>query len=475
MFEKPIKLQMQNALLSILFFTSFSWGQTSSNKVFIGFNGGGFEYENYSDFEESVAAFSNELGANGFEQKILNAGGSSGRKLSSLGEYPERDSSGNVLLQTNQLPGDIATEKNLSQAIASSKKAASVVIVFEDHGTEEGVAAWQGQIVSNAKIQSIDKDFPSTSLVRRIQLTCFSGASLGSQPNTAVKTSAEILEHYPVNRCAFASSREDEYSSTATGWADEIKKNPSLKDLKGFFQNDVNYSASPRLTSDEFEETIVQHYCSENELHHLCASSTLSKTQKSALSMTCKTYSDSTQELRKKSSAVEWALKKYISSQDQLMIDWKNFVDQKYPEKSKLAKQYQSQQEQQKILAQDLRENTASPSGDSKQAADFIRAKYASIAVGKSRLDSNPLIFVDDPDLAEFKKKYPHDSENMDNFGALASARQTERKTFQANQEAARAQAVQSLLNAASDGGPLKNRWENIKKCESAPLSADSL
>lgn len=497
-------------------------------KVFLGINGSDSDYSNMSHFEDELDAYAKAMSARGYQTKILNAGGTEGKKIVFFdSSYPQRDSMGNLILSENKIRTEPASVENINKIYqqAHSEKPDSVVILFTDHGDEKGVTTWKGDVFSYDNMRALDQSFSENTIVRRINSHCYSGRALA--PTAPIKNVSDILAQFPANRCGFSSADVNELATDTEGLHTFLNRGrPSLATLKSYYLNDETYVATPRLTSDYMKDSILKVLCHPTTIQ----SCGFSPSSINSVTMACKTYEFGQAELQKASRAVGVATEEHRDHDAERLVVIKEFLQEKYPKQAQLVKEYLTKIEANEVY-RSLGRTPLSISDAEKEAYTFWRTRLRGIdyKVGATGgwdyikslptksltsnfdLESLNKIFLKyknpgeisafvleqwsnrfgnkvlDPDAKEFfswaiskemnESPQRRSSQNkyrralvIDLLQDDMAEVQKERQSLRKEMDIQRDELVERLLSHLPSND-LKSRLENIKKCETTPLA----
>lgn len=517
---------------STAFLVDFAADAQIQKNVFIGVNGGESDYSNFSYFERDLSSFSRMMSAGGYHPLLLNAGGPNGRKLQIVDDlFPKRDSDGNLVLGQNSVQADSATPENIDKIIqrARSENPSSVVMLLRNHGSEKGMATWLSDEYLYKNIKEADHVFPPSTLVRRVNLFCYSGRAIA--PLNQPKNFNEVLDQFPVNRCGFSSADVDEFATDKDGIETFLKQGqPSLKDLKNFYLNDPNYYATPRLSSDYMTESILHLVCDTRSKKWTCG---FEKSALDSIELTCISFESGEEYLKTVSERVVQDSNQFLEIGDAKFRLIEKYLRQKYPSQAKLVDSYYS-----KIEANTIYKKAGRPtlqiSEWEKQAYEFwkerlhgIDLKYGATkglsyvwglakgnnpqnahvdpsklnqiyqkkgapAASKYIIDQMSKSFdnkVIDPDLSDFTdwlftsgSTVRVSGQTIEGWKILdlqeqndksLSENQRKRKELHKFLDSERSKFVDQILGKLPNS-QLKERLDNLKKCETKPLASKS-
>ncbi len=247
-----------------------SYAGKAGDNYLIAINGARSYQANFDSFETDFEALRSQFP--NIQRRIFSAEGKSAKflniELTPLGVLT-RDITGRVKYSSARFSDSEAAYKaNIASAVSSisSKKPAKVTIVYGNHGLPEGPSSLDG-IITRKEIEGHSNKLPSTSIVQRIHLHCYSGSmfELNEQgkPLNEIKYLHELKKFFKPNRCGLADATEDQLSSTYNGISDYLRKKPkaNLQDLYKhllFAERD----SDPILTSKLFLRAFAQVECS---------------------------------------------------------------------------------------------------------------------------------------------------------------------------------------------------------------------
>lgn len=255
--------------------------ENQNSKRFLVVNGGYSDTSNFSYAEETAVLMRNIffkgkaqlLYANGAQTKVV--------KMSSDGFF-NRDELGmlNPTPTTISFPfikADKASIKKYYNGL-SLEKPKEVTAAFFDHGGSAGVALWgQGRgedtTLTALELRTLEKYFPSETIVRSIHSHCHSGAML-VDPNRQLPKSIDnidkfVTSNYFFNRCGFSDADHSQsivnhlyYNPWEKSvWGACLSNTSTLASIRNCFASSPLVDSTPLLTSDYLAHDIVETIC----------------------------------------------------------------------------------------------------------------------------------------------------------------------------------------------------------------------
>ncbi len=269
---------MQVYLFLLIFSFALKVCGQSRPPFFAYVNGGVSDEENSQRHENDILSFYNGLFRK--QAAILNANGVSS-KFVPYDEYGNflRKSDSTVAQSISSFgdqvkPANRGTVKALYEKIAKSAPS-QAVIVYGDHGSSAGLALWNKEFLNPKEHFDLQKKIPSETVVQTINLQCYAGTMLVDQsrklPSDIKDLPYFIDQYYPKNRCGLALSRHDEtgqYNSGLGDWTNspwtkyfQKKPHPSLGDLKWHLREQEEIAPNILTTSDYMVDDITNAIC----------------------------------------------------------------------------------------------------------------------------------------------------------------------------------------------------------------------
>lgn len=255
--------------------------EAKPSKFFAFINGGYSPDSNYWVHEQDILAFRNGLFKNS-PHRILSANGPDS-------VFAETDGNGNlsrkpdnyVSLKPTKAGGDIeaASLENVTKLYRdiAAQRPSEALIVHGDHGMKHGLMLWGNQILAPETLFPLQESVPKNTVLRSVFLQCFAGAMLVDQKRTLPSTPGELKtfseKHYPANRCGLALGRHDEmgqYNNHETIWTNspwtkhfQTAKPTSLAKMKEFLNGDSDLAPTTMTTSDYFTDDLASYFCTQ--------------------------------------------------------------------------------------------------------------------------------------------------------------------------------------------------------------------
>lgn len=270
------------ASLSCLTISEFSGAQSTAKsgaKFFAFINGGYTPGSNTWIHEQDILAFKNTLFV-GQPTRILSASGADATfaEVDGFGNFL-RKPDGYVTLKASQAGKDVqmADFDHVKRLYADIKKAnpSETLIVHGDHGSRAGLSLWNDNTLLPDDHFKLQNSLPKEMTVRSIHIQCHAGTLIVPPLREPAKNENELKkfvdENYPPNRCGLALSRHDEtgqYNTQGTGWENSPwteffrkEKPATLAKLKDYLNRDGGLAPTTITTSDYYMDDMAAFLC----------------------------------------------------------------------------------------------------------------------------------------------------------------------------------------------------------------------